>query len=83
MKALTIRHVDARLARALERERTRRGVSLNQAVLDLLQQALGIDRPEGRSNGLAKHGGTWSDDDLAAFERATAVFEQVDEELWG
>jgi hypothetical protein len=26
--------------------------------------------------------GTWSKTDVAEFERATAVFEKVDEEMW-
>jgi hypothetical protein len=38
MKTLTIRNVPADLAEALQRERARRGQSLNQTVLDLLHQ---------------------------------------------
>jgi hypothetical protein len=59
-----------------------RGASLNQTVLDLLRRALGLDESATRSNGLRKLSGTWSDEDLQSFERATAVFEQVDPELW-
>lgn len=83
MKALTIRNVDAKLARALERETQRRGTSLNQAVLDLLRQALAVEPAAvPRSNGLRQLAGTWSEDDLRAFEQNTAVFEQIDQELW-
>jgi DNA polymerase III delta subunit len=82
MKALTIREVDAQLARALEKEKKRRGASLNQTVLQLLRQALGLDSPGIRSNALAKLAGTWSEEDLSRFERDTAVFEQVDAEIW-
>jgi len=82
MKAMTIRDVDASLAKALEREKKRRGGSLNQTVLQLLRQALGLERNVPRSNALRKLAGTWSKQDLARFERDTAVFEQVDEELW-
>jgi hypothetical protein len=82
VKALTIRNVEPRLARALERERSRRGTSLNQTVLDLLSHALGVHDAAERSNGLAKLAGTWSATELARFEQATAVFEQVDEDLW-
>lgn len=82
MKAITIRDVDAALARALDREKRRRGRSLNQTVLELLRQALGVEPAQPRSNGLAKLAGTWSQDELDEFERATAAFEQVDEELW-
>lgn len=82
MKALTIRNVDERLARALEREKQRQGTSLNQTVLNLLQRTLGVDSGGDHSNGLRQLAGTWSDTELAEFEDATAAFEQVDEELW-
>lgn len=82
MKALTVRDVDPELARALEREKRRRGASLNQTVLQLLRQALGIDSSTVRSNSLGKLAGTWSKQDLAHFERDTAMFEQIDEEIW-
>lgn len=83
MKALTIRKVDATLARAIERERARRGTSLNTTVIDLLRQALGLESDAPRSNGLRKLAGTWSAEELAQFEAHTAAFERIDEELWG
>jgi plasmid stability protein len=82
VKALTIRNVDPELARALERERLRRGASLNATVLQLLRQALGVEPDVVRSNGLRRLAGTWSAEELEAFAADTAVFEQVDEELW-
>jgi plasmid stability protein len=82
MKALTIRNVDEALARALERERRRRGASLNQTVLELLRRGLGVSSEDEAPNGLRALAGSWSKEDLRAFESATAVFEQVDEELW-
>jgi len=80
MRALTIRNLPPELAEALEREKHRRGRSLNQTVIDLLSQALGVGAP--RSNGLARLAGGWSAEDLTAFEEAVAPFEQVDDELW-
>ena len=82
MKALTIRNVDPRLARALERETSRRGTSLNRTVIDLLRQALGVDPGMRRSNGLRKLAGAWSARELAEFEARTAMFEAIDRELW-
>lgn len=82
MKALTIRKVDARLAAALTRETRRRGTSLNQTVLDLLRTALGMDEPRPRTNGLEKHAGTWTAEDLEEFEANVAMFEKIDPELW-
>ena len=80
MKTLTIRNLPASLAKALEREKRRRGTSVNQTVLDLLSQGLGVGSP--RSNGLRRLAGTWSEADFRQFKDATASFEQVDAELW-
>jgi plasmid stability protein len=80
IKALTIRNLPPSLAEALEREKNRQGKSLNQTVIDLLWQGLGTQGF--RSNGLGRLAGGWSEDEFRDFERATAQFEAVDEELW-
>lgn len=77
---MTIRNVPPSLAEALEREKRRRGKSLNQTVIDLLAQGLGAEGM--RSNGLGRLAGGWSEEEFRDFERATAQFEAVDEELW-
>lgn len=82
VKALSIRHVDPRLARALERERRRRGGSLNQTVLDVLREALGAAEGHKPGNGLRALAGTWSVEQHAEFVEAVKPFEQVDPELW-
>jgi len=68
------------LAEALEREKRRRGKSLNQTVIDLLGQGLGSQGT--RSNGLGRLAGGWSEGEFRDFEQATAPFEAIDEELW-
>jgi plasmid stability protein len=80
LKALTIRNLPPGIADALEREKRRRGKSLNQTVIDLLGQGLGARGA--RSNGLGRLAGTWSEEEFRDFERATAQFEAIDEELW-
>jgi plasmid stability protein len=80
MKTLTVRNLPDNVADALEREKRRRGESLNQTVIDLLSQGLGVSGV--RSNGLARLAGAWSAEELRRFERAVAPFEQVDDELW-
>jgi plasmid stability protein len=82
MKALTIRNVDPRLARALAREQSRRKASLNQVVLELLRQALGVDAQVRRSNGLAKLAGTWTARELTEFDRNIKMFGRIDPEEW-
>lgn len=80
MKHLTIRNVPDELHDALIEERQHRGQSLNQTVIELLGERLGI---RGRfSNGLSALAGDWSEEELRQFEQATASFGQIDEELW-
>ena len=82
MKALTIRNVDPRLAKALERETARRGTSLNETVLDLLRRSLGVAASARRSNGLRDLAGKWTAKEAADFDARIAMFGDVDAELW-
>ena len=82
MKHLTIRNIPPRVAKELEKEKKRRGESLNQTVIDLLSQGLGVQPGEVRRNGLKRLAGTWSAEDLRRFEEAIAPLEELDEELW-
>jgi hypothetical protein len=82
MRHLTVRNVPPELALALANEQQSRGKSLNQTILDLLSKALGVAVDAPPANGLEKLAGTWDEADLQSFEEATAVFEQIDEELW-
>jgi hypothetical protein len=77
-----VRNIPPEISRALEREKRRRGASLNQTVIELLGQGLGVGSAEGRSNGLRRLAGTWSEEQRAEFEAAVAVMEEVDAELW-
>jgi plasmid stability protein len=81
MKHLTIRNIPSEVAEALERERNRSRGSLNQTVIELLRNALGVRRG-GKRNGLAALAGTWTEEEHERFEAAVAVTEQIDEELW-
>jgi plasmid stability protein len=81
LKNLTVRNLPSDVAEALAREKQRRGSSLNQTVIDLLKQGLGVSGT--RSNGLAPMAGQWSEEEYQDFERALAPFEELDPELWG
>jgi plasmid stability protein len=80
LKNLTVRNLPQDVADALEQEKQRRGASLNQTVIDLLKQGLGV--PGTRSNGLARLAGRWSEEEHEEFRRAVAPFEDVDADLW-
>jgi len=79
---LTVRNLPPEVATELERERKRRGDSLNQTVVNALRRGLGLGSAR-KSNGLASLAGTWTEEEFAAFESAVEeLSEQVDEELW-
>jgi hypothetical protein len=83
VKHLTIRNLPSDLGEALEREKKRRGKSLNQTVIELLSQGVGVGPGNIRTNGLRVMAGTWTEEEHARFEEAITPTEQVDEELWG
>ncbi|MFO7984839.1 MAG: hypothetical protein R6U38_03180 [Desulfatiglandaceae bacterium] len=82
MKQLTIRKVSSELDRAIAAESRLKGQSINQTVLDLLHQTLGLGLKERFDNGLRKQAGTWSEDEFREFEKHTDLFEKIDPELW-
>lgn len=82
MRHLTIRNVPTDLGKALEKEKKRRGASLNQTVLDVLREGLGVGPGARRSNGLRRLAGTWTEDERKRFDASLAVVEQIDEDLW-
>ncbi len=78
---LTVRNLPRQLSLALIEEKRRRSLSLNQTVIELLSQSLGLGSIR-RSNGLAQLAGTWTEEEQRRFEAAIVVTEQIDEELW-
>jgi hypothetical protein len=82
MNQLTLRRITLPLEKALRAEQRRRGRSLNQIVLSLLQNALGLNPSVPYDNGLSSLAGTWREVDLKRFKKATAPFERIDKELW-
>ena len=82
MKYVTVRNLPPAVVAALEKEKLRRGKSLNQTTIELLAEALGIGPQGRRSNGLGALAGGWASEDWRSFEDSIAVTEQVDEEMW-
>lgn len=80
-KHLTLRNVPPDVMATLAREARRLGTSQNATVIHLLRRSLGLaDQPY--DNGLGRYAGDWSAREFDEFTGATAMFEQVDEELW-
>jgi plasmid stability protein len=84
MATMTLRGVDEKTAEALKERAQQEGTSVNAVTLRLLRESLGLEKKK-RSvvyTDLDHLAGTWSREEAAEFERNTAVFEQVDEEVW-
>lgn len=81
MNQLTVRNIPAAMQSKLRSLAERSGLSLNQTVIQLLETATG-GKQEARRRDLSAIAGRWDDREAEAFDRATAPFESVDEEVW-
>jgi hypothetical protein len=79
---VTLRGVDAALRAALDAEATRRGLSLNSVILDLLRGAVGLAGEPESNHDLDALAGSWTREEAEEFAAAVADFEQIDASLW-
>jgi len=84
MKSITIRGIDPFLESALEKTAKTEHKSVNKTILTLLRKALGIDEPfkYQEFHDIDHLAGTWVKEDEDEFNRATAQFYKIEEELW-
>jgi len=81
MNQLTVRNIPAAIQTKLRALAERSGLSLNQTVIQLLEMATG-GKQDVRRRDLSGITAKWDDLETEAFDRATAPFESVDEEVW-
>ena len=83
MPQLTVQNLPESVSERLRLLAEQFGTSLNRSVVRILEAATG-GRPSaaGRRRDLSAIGGRWTAQEATAFDRATAVFEAVDEEVW-
>ncbi len=84
MTTMTLRGVDEKITAALKEKARKEGISVNALMLRVLKESLGLEKKKRGVvyDDLDHLAGTWSKKDAAEFERAAAVFEKVDEEMW-
>jgi plasmid stability protein len=84
MTIMTLRGIDEKTAEALKEKAKREGNSVNAVTLRLLRESLGLEKKKRNViyTDLDYLAGTWSREEAADFERNTAVFEKVDEDIW-
>jgi hypothetical protein len=81
MNQFTVRNIPASIEGKIRSLAERSGLSLNQTVIHLLETATG-GKPEARRRDLSAIAAKWDAGEADAFDRATAPFESVDEEVW-
>ena len=84
MGTMTLRGIDERIAGALKERARKEDTSVNSVTLRILKESLGLEKKKRIMlyDDLDHLAGTWSEQDTAEFERATAVFETVDKNMW-
>ena len=76
----TIRNVPDTLDEALRKAARQRGKSLNEVAIEALARGAGIVGESRPQRDLGDIAGTWHND--AAFDRALAGQDTIDEEMW-
>lgn len=84
MATMTLRGIDERIAGALKERAKKEDTSVNTVMLKIIKEALGVEKKKRKVlyDDLDHLAGTWSAQDAAEFEQATAPFEVVDEDMW-
>jgi plasmid stability protein len=86
MKQITIRSIPDEVQKTVRKEAARKGVSLNKAIISLLEQAVGTKAPEKKKRilytDLDHLAGLWSREEAAEFDKNLKIQRKVDAELW-
>ncbi len=86
MKQITIRGVPEEVKKIVRKEADRRGVSLNKAVISLLERTSAPKAPEKKKrilyDDLDRLAGLWSREEAASFDKSLKAQRKVDSELW-
>jgi hypothetical protein len=84
MRAITLRNIPAEVQKAIRSKAQQKRISVNKAVIELLQERIGIlqDRKKTIHDDLDELAGSWSGREAKTFERAIEIARQIDEDLW-
>ena len=81
MNQITVRTIPASVESRLRATADRLGLSLDQTVIRLLEAVTG-GRPDTPKRDLSEIAARLSDREAEVFDRVTAPFELVDDEMW-
>ena len=81
MNQIPVRDILAAVESRLRTTADRLGLNLSQTVIRLQEAATG-GRPDAPKRDLSEIAARWSDREAEVFDRVTAFFELVDDEMW-
>jgi len=84
MSTMTIRGFDDQTIKALREKAKQEGMSVNAAIVKLVQEELGLKKKKRIVvyNDLDHLAGTWNDKEYKDFQKNTKDFEIIDETMW-
>lgn len=84
MKTVTLRNPPPELLRMIRKKASEKKVSLNKAVIGLLEEGAGLSKKPKRilSHDLDDLAGSWSEEEARAFEKNLQRQRVIDEDLW-
>lgn len=85
MNAITVRNLPPEVARVIREKAKREKISLNRAVISLLEEATGTGqrkRGDVRHHDLDRFAGCWSQEEYDEFMEALWEQRQIEPEMW-
>ena len=82
MKTLTLRNVPEEVVDRLVDLAKETHQSMNATAVQALRRCFGLEASPRRKRDLSAFAGSWKKEELDEFEKATAGFKTIDEELW-
>ena len=84
MNAITVRNLPPEVAKAVQEKARKEKLSLNKAVVRLLEEATGVEKGKKKVvyHDLDRFFGTWTKEEADAFDEAMREHRQIDPEMW-
>jgi DNA-binding ferritin-like protein (Dps family) len=85
VNAITVRNLPPAVAKAVKERARKEKLSLNKAIVRLLEEATGAGKGKKRvvHHDLDRFFGTWTKEEADAFDEALREQRQIDPEMWG
>jgi hypothetical protein len=84
MNPITVRNLPPAVARAVREKARKEKLSLNKAVVRLLEEATGVERPSGKvvHHDLDHLAGSWTEAEYRRVSAALREQRKIDPEMW-